>query len=168
MCARCAILSPPTGKRIQRIKIISSCRQFLPLRHSQHLLKVFASRGCSCATVSGQACWRLSIARQISSSGPEPVEQRKFAERLCVQGNIPAERREFSFNTRRRRIAHIHNEIRLIKPCEYAPDAGPGWGPTGWNVGQTNRRRAQPRPCCGLCRGQWLAEGPSSWLGAGG
>jgi hypothetical protein len=48
------------------------------------------------------------------------VEQAKFAERLCIQGDIPGERREFSINTRRRRIALIHNEIhKLIKPCEY-------------------------------------------------
>jgi hypothetical protein len=48
------------------------------------------------------------------------VEQSKFAQRLCVQGNIPGERKEFSINTRRRRIAAIHNEVRkLIKPCEY-------------------------------------------------
>jgi hypothetical protein len=48
------------------------------------------------------------------------VEQSKFAERKCVLGNIPGERREFSINTRRCRIAAIHNEIRkLIKPCEY-------------------------------------------------
>ena len=48
------------------------------------------------------------------------VEQSKFAERLCVQGNIPGERREFSINTRRRRIAAIHNEMRkLIKSCDY-------------------------------------------------
>jgi len=48
------------------------------------------------------------------------VQQSKFKERLCIQGNIPGERREFSINTRRRRIAAIHNEIRkLIKPCEY-------------------------------------------------
>lgn len=48
------------------------------------------------------------------------VEQSKFAERLCVQGDISGPRREFSINTRRRRIAAIHNAIRkLIKPCEY-------------------------------------------------
>ncbi len=44
------------------------------------------------------------------------VDQSKFAERPCVQG----QRKEFSINTRRCRIALIHNEIhKLIKPCEY-------------------------------------------------
>ena len=37
-----------------------------------------------------------------------------------MQGDIPGPRREFSINTRRRRIAAIHNEVRkLIKPCDY-------------------------------------------------
>jgi hypothetical protein len=40
------------------------------------------------------------------------VEQSKFAERLCVQGEIPGERREFSINTRRRRIAAMDRVIR--------------------------------------------------------
>ena len=36
-----------------------------------------------------------------------------------MQGDVPGERKEFSINTRRRRIAAIHNEIRkLIKPRE--------------------------------------------------
>jgi hypothetical protein len=48
------------------------------------------------------------------------TEQSKFAERLCVQREIPGQRREFSINTRRRRIASLHNEVRkLLKPCEY-------------------------------------------------
>jgi hypothetical protein len=57
----------------------------------------------------------------LFSTARNLVEQSKFAERLCVQGGIPGERRDFSINTRRRRIAAIHNEIRkLIKPCDYA------------------------------------------------
>jgi hypothetical protein len=85
------------------------------------LLKVFASlellecdreRTSLLAFVDGEADLFLT-ARNL-------VEQSKFAERLCVQGEIPGPRREFSINTRRRRIAAIHNEIRkLIKPCEY-------------------------------------------------
>jgi hypothetical protein len=56
----------------------------------------------------------------LFSTARNLVEQSKFAERLCVHGNVPGERREFSINTRRRRIAAIHNEIhKLIKPCEY-------------------------------------------------
>jgi hypothetical protein len=40
------------------------------------------------------------------------VEQSKLAERLCVQGEIPGERWEFSVNTRRRRIAAMDRVIR--------------------------------------------------------
>jgi hypothetical protein len=85
------------------------------------LLRVFASlenlecgreRTSLLAFVNGEADLFLA-ARNL-------VEQSKFAERLCVQGDIPGPRREFSINARRRRIAAIHNEIRkLIKPCEY-------------------------------------------------
>jgi hypothetical protein len=42
------------------------------------------------------------------------VEQSKFAERQCIQGDMPGERREVSINTRRRRIAAVHNEIRKL------------------------------------------------------
>jgi hypothetical protein len=93
----------------------------LPISREQHLLKVFASlellecdreRTSLLAFVDGEA--------DLFSTARNLVEQSKFAERLCVQGTIPGERREFSINTRRRRIAAIHNEIRkLIKPCEY-------------------------------------------------
>ena len=49
------------------------------------------------------------------------VYQSKFADRQCIQGDLPGPQRDFSINTRRRRIAAIHNEIhKLIKPCEYA------------------------------------------------
>jgi hypothetical protein len=91
----------------------------LPISREQHLLKVFASlellecdreRTSLLAFVDGEAELFLT-ARNL-------VEQSKFAQRVCVQGDIPGERREFSINTRRRRIAAIHNEIRkLIKPC---------------------------------------------------
>jgi hypothetical protein len=93
----------------------------LPISREQHLLRVFASlellecdrdRTSLLAFVDGETDLFL-MARNL-------VAQSKFAERLCVQGNIPGPRREFSINTRRRRIAAIHNEIRkLIKPCEY-------------------------------------------------
>jgi hypothetical protein len=93
----------------------------LPVSRNQHLLKVFASlellecdreRTSLLAFVDGDADLFLT-ARNL-------VDQSKFAERLCVQGNIPGPRREFSINTRRRRIAAIQNELRkLIKPCEY-------------------------------------------------
>ena len=46
--------------------------------------------------------------------------QSKFADRQYIQGDLPGPLRDFSINTRRRRIAAIHNEIhKLIKPCEY-------------------------------------------------
>lgn len=48
------------------------------------------------------------------------VEQSKFAQRLCVQGNIPGPRKDYSINARRRRIAQIHNSVEeLIEPCDY-------------------------------------------------
>jgi hypothetical protein len=93
----------------------------LPISREQHLLKVFASlellecdreRTSLVAFVDGEADLFLT-ARNL-------VEQSKFAERLCVQGDIPGERREFSINTRRRRIAAIQNTCReLIQPCDY-------------------------------------------------
>ena len=93
----------------------------LPISRDQHLLKLFASlellecdreRTSLLAFVDGEA--------DLFSTARNLVEQSKFAERLCVQGDIPGERREFSINTRRRRIAAVHNACRkLIKPSEY-------------------------------------------------
>jgi hypothetical protein len=93
----------------------------LPVSREQHLLRVFAS-------LENLECDRGRTGLLVYVDG-EPelyltvrnlVQQSKFAERLCVQGDIPGPRREFSINTRRRRIAVIHNEIqKLIKPCEY-------------------------------------------------
>jgi hypothetical protein len=93
----------------------------LPISRNQHLLKVFASlellecdreRTGLLVCVDGESELYLTV-RNL-------VEQSKFTKRLSVQGNIPGERREFSINTRRRRISAIHNEVRkLIKPCEY-------------------------------------------------
>jgi hypothetical protein len=93
----------------------------LPISREQHLLKVFASlellecdreRTSLLAFVDGEADLFLT-ARNL-------VEHSKFAQRLCVQGNIPGERREFSINTRRRRITAIQNAIRgLLTPCDY-------------------------------------------------
>ena len=103
----------------------------LPVSRANFLLRVFASlellecdreRTSLLAFVDGDAELFLT-ARNL-------VEQSKFAQRLCVQGNIPGERREFSINSRRRRIAAVHNACRkLIKPCEYVflieDDGGP-------------------------------------------
>src|SRR5215218_5460353 len=93
----------------------------LPVSREQHLLRVFASlENLECdrgrtgllVYVDGEPELHLTV-RNL-------VEQSKFAEHLCFQGNIPGPRKEFSINTRRRRIALIHNEIhKLIKPCEY-------------------------------------------------
>jgi hypothetical protein len=104
------------------IKIISlSAAIILPISREQHLLRVFASlellecdreRTRLLAFVDGEADLFLT-ARNL-------VHESKFAERLCVQVDILGERREFSINTRRRRIAALHNKIRkLIKPCEH-------------------------------------------------
>jgi hypothetical protein len=104
------------------IKIISlqTTTIILPISREQHLLKVFASlemlecdreRTSLLAFVDGDA--------DLFRTARNLVEQSKFAERLCVHGNIPGERREFSINTRRRRISAIHNEIRkLIRPSD--------------------------------------------------
>jgi hypothetical protein len=68
----------------------------LPISREQHLLKVFASlellecdreRTSLLAFVDGEADLFLT-ARNL-------VEQSKFAERLCVQGDIPGKCREF-------------------------------------------------------------------------
>jgi hypothetical protein len=93
----------------------------LPVSRSKHLLKVFASlellecdreRTALLVFVDGEPELYLTV-RNL-------VEQSKFADRQCIQGDIPGPRKEFSINTRRRRIALIHNEIhKLIKPCEY-------------------------------------------------
>jgi hypothetical protein len=42
------------------------------------------------------------------------VYQSKFADRQCIQGDLPGPQRDFSINTRRRRIAAIHNEIPQV------------------------------------------------------
>jgi hypothetical protein len=93
----------------------------LPISREQLLLKVFAclellecdrERTGLLVYVDGDAALHGVAANLVAQS--------KFAERLCVQGDIPGPRKEFSINTRRRRIALIHNEIhKLIKPCEY-------------------------------------------------
>jgi hypothetical protein len=93
----------------------------LPISREQHLLKVFTSlemlecdrdRTSLLAFVDGEA--------DLFSTARNLVEQSKFAVRLCVQGNIPGERREFSINTRRRRIAAIQNACReLVEPCDH-------------------------------------------------
>jgi hypothetical protein len=93
----------------------------LPVSREQHLLRVFAS-------LEVLECDRERTGLLVCVDGDEAlhkvaanlVDQSKFADRQCVRGDIPGPRREFSINTRRRRIALIHNEIhKLIKPSEY-------------------------------------------------
>jgi hypothetical protein len=100
---------------LQTTKII------LPVSREQHLLKIFAS-------LENLECDRERTGLLAYVDGDEAlykvaanlVTQSKFTERLCVQGQIPGQRKEFSINTRRRRIASVHNTCRkLIKPCEY-------------------------------------------------
>jgi hypothetical protein len=93
----------------------------MPVSREQFLLKVFASlellecdreRTGLLVYVDGDA--------ELYLTAHNLAEQSKFAERHCVQGNIPGERKEFSINTRRRRISAVHNATRkLINPCEY-------------------------------------------------
>jgi hypothetical protein len=100
---------------LQTTKII------LPVSREQHLLRVFAS-------LEVLECDRERTGLLVYVDGDEAlyevaanlVDQSKFADRQCIRGDIPGPCKEFSINTRRRRIAAIHNEIRkLIKPCEY-------------------------------------------------
>jgi GT2 family glycosyltransferase len=100
---------------LQTTKII------LPVSREQHLLRVFAS-------LEVLECDRERTGLLIYVDGDEAlyvvaanlVDQSKFADRQCIRGDIPGPRREFSINTRRRRIAAIHNSTRkLIKPCDY-------------------------------------------------
>jgi hypothetical protein len=93
----------------------------LPVSREQHLLRVFAS-------LEVLECDRERTGLLVYVDGDEAlhdvaanlVYQSKFADRRCLQGDLPGPLRDFSINTRRRRIAAIHNEIhKLIKPCEY-------------------------------------------------
>ena len=93
----------------------------LPVSREQHLLKVFTSlENMECDRERTGLLAFVDGAPGLYLTARNLVEQSKFAEHLCVHGSVPGQRREYSINTRRRRIAAIHNEIRkLIKPCEY-------------------------------------------------
>jgi hypothetical protein len=93
----------------------------LPVSREQHLLRVFAS-------LEMLDCDRARTSLLVFVDGDESlfltarnlVNQSKFADRQCIKGQIEGAKREFSINTRRRRIASVHNACRkLIKPCEY-------------------------------------------------
>jgi hypothetical protein len=79
---------------LQTTKII------LPVSREQHLLRVFAS-------LEILECDRERTGLLVYVDGDEAlyevvanlVDQSKFAEHLCVQGNIPGQRKEFSINT---------------------------------------------------------------------
>ena len=92
----------------------------LPVSREQHLLRVFAS-------LEVLECDRERTGLLVYVDGDEAlhgvaanlVYQSRFADRQCIQGDLPGPLRD-RINTRRRRIAAIHNEIhKLIKPCEY-------------------------------------------------
>jgi hypothetical protein len=93
----------------------------MPVSREQFLLRVFASlESLECDRERTSLLVYVDGHQALYDTTANLVEQSKFSERLCVRGNIPGERREFSINTRRRRIAAIHNELRkLIKPCEH-------------------------------------------------
>lgn len=93
----------------------------LPVSRKQHLLKVFASlKMLTCDRERTGLLVFVDGDADLYLESRNLVEHSKFAERLCVQGDIPGERKEFSINTRRRGITAIHNEIqKLIKPSEY-------------------------------------------------
>jgi hypothetical protein len=93
----------------------------LPVSREQHLLKVFASlENLECDRERTGLLVFVDGELELFLAVRNLVDHSKFSDATCVQGNIPGPRREFSINTRRRRIAATHNEVRkLIKPCEY-------------------------------------------------
>ena len=79
---------------------------FNPVSREQFLLKVFASLELlDCDRERTTLLVFVDGDQALYDTTANLVDQSKFAERICVQGNIPGQRREFSINTRRRRIA---------------------------------------------------------------
>ena len=93
----------------------------LPVSREQHLLKIFASLELlECDRVRTSLLAFVDGESDLFLTTRNLVEQSKFEGRLCVQGQIGGVKRDFSINTRRRRIAAVHNACRkLIKPCDY-------------------------------------------------
>src|SRR3954465_10113763 len=93
----------------------------LPISSPQHLEALLASlEQRSCARERTRLLVYVDGDRELFLTARNFTEHSKFAQRLCVQGDLLRERREFSVNTRRRRIAAIHNAVRkLLEPCDY-------------------------------------------------
>jgi hypothetical protein len=93
----------------------------LPASRSEHLLRVFASlEMMNCDRERTRLLVFVDGTPELFLMARDLTEQTKFDRRLCVHGQIPGQRRDFSINTRRRRIAAIHNAIRpLVEPCDY-------------------------------------------------
>jgi len=93
----------------------------LPVSREQHLLRVFASlEMLDCDRARTNLLVFVDGDSSLFLSARNLVDQSKFGGRLCVQGQIGGVKRDFSINTRRRRIAAVHNACRkLVKPCEY-------------------------------------------------
>lgn len=93
----------------------------LPVSREQHLLRVFASlEMLDCDRARTNLLVFVDGDSSLFLSARNLVDQSKYEGRLCVQGQIGGVKRDFSINTRRRRIAAVHNACRkLIKPCEY-------------------------------------------------
>jgi hypothetical protein len=93
----------------------------LPISRPDHLQPLFAALerlDCDCGQTNLLAY--VDGDQELFVRARNFVEQSKFDGRLCVQGQIPGERRRFSVNVRRRRIPAVHNEIRrILRPCDY-------------------------------------------------
>lgn len=91
----------------------------LPVSRSEHLLKVFSSlEFLTCDRERTNILVHVDGDAELYLKARHLVENSKFAERLCVHGQIPGQK--FGINARRRRIAQIHNSIReVLKPCDY-------------------------------------------------
>jgi hypothetical protein len=87
----------------------------------EHLAKMFAAlEVLECDRIDTGLLVYVDGDTQLVDETQRYVDQSKFAQCVCVAGTIPGPRREYSSNTRRRRIAAIHNEVRtLLVPCEY-------------------------------------------------
>lgn len=93
----------------------------LPISRDQFLPRVFASlEALDCDREHTNLLAYVDGDTNLYVLARNAVEQSKFNQRLCVQGDVPGERKDYSINARRRRIAAIHNAVKeLIEPCDY-------------------------------------------------
>lgn len=93
----------------------------LPISRPEHLHKLFVSlEELQCDTDRTSLLAYVDGGDELYLTARNYVEQSRFKERLCVKAQLPGERRAFSINARRRRIAAIHNAVReLLEPCDY-------------------------------------------------